>query len=97
MAKISARNGSKVAEASFDLPSDTGASNFGSIVRYFFVLRSDGAILSTFSWPEADSSYDRSRKGYTIAAKIKPGNDNLAVFNKYVARRAARLGVEVNS
>lgn len=86
MAKISAHKGSKVAEASFDLRGDD------HLTRYFYVLRSDGAILSTFSWPNASNSYDRSRHGYTIAAKIKPGNDNLAVFTRWVERRAAQRG-----
>lgn len=88
MAKISAHRGSKVAEASFDLTDDLDSH----VVRYFYVLRSDGAILSTFSWPNATNSYDRSRHGYSIAAKIKPGNDNLAVFTKWVNRRAEARG-----
>jgi hypothetical protein len=86
MAKISARGATKVTEAHFDFTDST------SVVRYFYVLRSDGAILSANAWPNAESAYDRKRTGYSIAAKIKPGNDNLDVFNRYVNKRAARLG-----
>lgn len=90
MAKISARGATKVAEAHFDFTDSFAGTTH--VVRYFYVLRSDGAILSANAWPNAESAYDRKRTGYSIAAKVKPGNDNLAVFTKFVNRRAARLG-----
>lgn len=86
MAKISARGATKVAEAHFDFTDST------SVVRYFYVLRSDGVILKATSWPNAATAYDRKRTGYSIAAKVKPVNDKLDVFTKFVNRRAARLG-----
>jgi hypothetical protein len=90
MAKISARGATKLAEASIDMPFD---QSVGGVARLFYVLRSDGAILKATSFPNHPrGAYDRKRTGYTIIAKIKPGNDIHEVFNKYVARN--RTAVE---
>lgn len=93
MAKISAHGAHKVAEASFDMDRSDYDTHFGSVVRYHYVLTSDGRILSAHSWPQARSSYDRSRSAYTIDAKIKKdftGNP-IEVFTKFVTKRQLRL------
>jgi hypothetical protein len=87
MAKISAHGSHKVTERSFDVYSGTHSDFLGSVTRYIFVLRSDGAILRATSWPEAETSYDRKRTGYSLIAKIKPGRDRLEAFNRFVDRR----------
>lgn len=61
MAKISARGAVKLAEASRELTTEDG-----TVVRYHYVLCSDGRVLRAFSLPHAERAYDRKRSSYSV-------------------------------
>jgi hypothetical protein len=72
MAKLSARGARKLAEFHVDHSTSDPGSFLGDTTRVWFVLRSDGVILRAIAYPNAETSYDRSRKGYTTFGKLKP-------------------------
>lgn len=90
MATISAYGCVKLAEAHYDLYIDSITPGFQQ-VRYFYVLRSDGAVLVASSYPQADHAYDRKRGGYTLRGKLKAGPD-VEAFRRYVTKQAQRRG-----
>jgi hypothetical protein len=78
------------------------SDSLGPVVRWYYVLRSDGAILSSSAWPQATDTYDRKRSGYKVYGTIteatldKYGVTLMEAFQRVVNKQAKRAGVEAH-
>lgn len=86
MAKISAHGATKTAELTSDVTN--GVPSTGGIVRYIHVLRSDGAILRSSSFPQhPHGSVNRKRSTYRKVAQVSvSATEPQRVFEAYHAR-----------
>ena len=107
MAKLSARGHYPLREFTVYLPEGYELGGIAGVLdealETFYVLRSDGVVLTSHRSPDRPNAYQRKRSGYTVKGKLRlhdgaTREDMLAAFEtlrRQVAERRAE-GAEVS-
>ena len=81
MAKLSARGHYPLREFTVYLPEGYELGGIAGVLdealETFYVLRSDGVVLTSHRSPDRPNAYQRKRSGYTVKGKLRLKGDEL--------------------